>query len=106
MSSNTNINSNIKLVAGIVLALFLSLHAVAFYEVGLQGLFRVTHEVNAWSYVFATDLVISLACVATWMVRDAKKRGVSAIPYLVLTVALGSVGPLLYLLRRDSAPST
>jgi hypothetical protein len=31
---------------------------------------------------------------------DAEQRKVSALPYLVITLALGSVGPLLYLIRR------
>ena len=34
---------------------------------------------------------------------DARARGVSPLPYLVMTVFTGSIGPLLYLLRRPSA---
>ena len=34
------------------------------------------------------------------MFRDARSLGVSPVPYLVLTLLFGSVGPLLYLLRR------
>lgn len=34
------------------------------------------------------------------MVRDARARGVSAVPYVLLTLALGSAGPLVYLIRR------
>lgn len=46
------------------------------------------------------DLTISLALVATWMIRDARERGVSVAPYLLITLFLGSLGPLLYLVRR------
>jgi hypothetical protein len=31
---------------------------------------------------------------------DARARNTSAVPYIILTLALGSVGPLLYLIRR------
>ena len=33
---------------------------------------------------------------------DARDRGVSPLPYLVLTALFGSVGPLAYLIRRDA----
>jgi hypothetical protein len=46
------------------------------------------------------DLVIALTLVMVWMGDDAEQRKVSALPYLVITLALGSVGPLLYLIRR------
>jgi hypothetical protein len=36
------------------------------------------------------------------MWNDARDRGVSPIPYVLLTLTAGSVGPLLYLIRRDS----
>ena len=44
--------------------------------------------------------MIALSLVIAWMVRDARARGVSPLPYVVLTLALGSVGPLVYLIRR------
>jgi hypothetical protein len=40
----------------------------------------------------------SLVCI--WMATDSRERGFSFLPYLVVTLALGSVGPLLYLIRR------
>jgi hypothetical protein len=35
------------------------------------------------------------------MWRDATARGVSVIPYVLLTVTLGSIGPLVYLFNRE-----
>ena len=46
------------------------------------------------------DLVISISLVSLWMIRDARERGVSVVPYLLVTLTLGSIGPLLYLFRR------
>jgi hypothetical protein len=46
------------------------------------------------------DLTIALSLVTVWMVRDARQRGQSVAPFVVLTLLLGSVGPLLYLIRR------
>jgi hypothetical protein len=46
-------------------------------------------------------LLATLACV--WMVRDARSRGQSVwsvVPYLLLTAAFVSIGPLLYLVIR------
>ena len=46
------------------------------------------------------DLVIALTIILAYMCNDAREQGISAIPYLLLTLAFGSVGPLLYLIRR------
>ncbi|MCB9756202.1 MAG: DUF2834 domain-containing protein [Myxococcales bacterium] len=46
------------------------------------------------------DLLISLSIATVWMVRDARRRQVSALPYLALTLLTGSAGPLLYVIRE------
>jgi len=53
---------------------------------------------------YFTDLVISLSLISVWMIQDSRALGRSVIPYLVLTVFLGSVGPLLYLIQRARPP--
>jgi hypothetical protein len=36
------------------------------------------------------------------MINDARGRGVSPVPYLMITLFLGSLGPLVYLIRRTA----
>ena len=84
----------------LVLADFAGLSAYAVYEYGVVGLFQAVTANIATTTAFV-DLVIALTLVMAWMWRDARDRGVSALPYVVLTLMAGSVGPLLYLIRRE-----
>jgi hypothetical protein len=54
---------------------------------------------NAVTVLAFVDLTIALSLIVVWMWNDAKDRGISALPYLAITLVLGSIGPLLYLLR-------
>lgn len=57
----------------------------AFYADGeLMGLVRTVMELKGWGLVLGVDLVIAL-------------------PYALLTVTTGSIGSLLYLLRKPTA---
>jgi hypothetical protein len=49
--------------------------------------------------------MIALAMISVWLYRDAKRRGKSATPYIALTLATGSLGPLLYLLAQGDRES-
>jgi hypothetical protein len=91
---------NIKQIAlGMVLAAFSVLTAYALLEYGYVGFFREVIS-NLASLTLLVDLVISLTIILVYLGNDANQRGVSAVPYLLLTLAFGSVGPLLYLIRR------
>ena len=91
---------NIKQIAlGVVLAGFSILTAYALLEYGYVGFFREAIS-NLASVTLMVDLVISLTIILVYLGNDANERGVSAVPYLLLTLAFGSVGPLLYLIRR------
>jgi len=82
-----------------VLADFSALTAYAVYQVGFVGFFELATANWATVTVFA-DLLIALSLVMVWMWNDARRRGVSPLPYIALTLALGSVGPLAYLVRH------
>jgi hypothetical protein len=93
---------NLKRIALLlVFADFLGLTAYTVYQVGYVEFFRFMTGNIVGIQIFA-DLVIALGLVAIWMINDARERGVSPVPYLMITLFLGSLGPLAYLIRRTA----
>ena len=82
-----------------MLAGFAALNVYDFYIYGAQGFLDIAFT-NAGTIAIFADLVIALTMVAVWMTRDAAQRRVNALPYLLLTVCLGNIGPLAYLVGR------
>ncbi len=75
------------------------------YEVGYVGIFAAV-AASPGSLQVAFDLVIACLLISWWMVIDARASGRNPWPYVLITLAAGSFGPLLYLLlagQRDSA---
>lgn len=89
-----------KLITFLVLDGFVLLNVFVMATSGLGGLEALIASANAWSILIAVDLVIALGLLAVLLVKDARARGVSPLPYLLLTAFTGSIGPLLYLVRR------
>ncbi len=87
-----------QIALGLVLADFLALTAYAVWVHGYLGIFELLFA-NPATILASTDLLISLSLASIWMWQDAKKHGISPVPYLVATAVLGSAGPLLYLIR-------
>lgn len=83
----------------VVLADFVGLSAYAVYQHGYFGMWALAASNVGTLQVFA-DVIIALSLIMAWMVRDARERGISPLPYVLLTLALGSIGPLVYLIRR------
>jgi hypothetical protein len=96
---------NLKRIGlAVVLADFLAFSAYAVYQHGLVGFFQLV-TANSATTLALVDLTIALTLIVGWMWRDARDRGVSVLPYALITLALGSAGPLLYLLMRgDDRP--
>ena len=93
-----------KILLLVVLADFVAVTVWGIEQVGFVGLFTTLFASPA-GIVGSADLVIALSLVALWMFRDAREQGISAVPFLVLTLLFGSVGPLLYLIRRPEPAS-
>ena len=88
------------LLSALVLCDFAVLSAWAVSQVGYVGTFEHAFASPGGIQLFV-GLCVALGFVAIWMVRDARRSGVSPMPYLLLTVALGSVGPLVYFVVRE-----
>jgi len=93
-----------QLGLSVVLLDFAGLTAYATYQYGVVGIVEAV-TANAVTVTALADLVIALSLVLVWMWQDARERGTSLVPYVVLTLFFGSVGPLLYLIRRESGLS-
>jgi hypothetical protein len=90
-----------QILLGLALADFTALTAFAVWQYGYVGVLQLAF--SSWaSALIAVDLVIALGLVLIWMIGDSRQRGLAFLPYAVLTLAFGSVGPLLYLIRRES----
>lgn len=94
-----------KWIIAVVFVAFATLNVVALADGGLQGLVHLFQSGNLWTYTLIADLFISLGLIASWMIADARAKGRNSVPYVVLTFTLGSIGPLLYLLRSRARPN-
>jgi hypothetical protein len=89
-----------QLILWSVLVDFSALTAWAVWKHGYIGIFELA--VSSWgSALLFVDLVIALGLALVWMMGDHRERGLAFVPYALLTLAFGSVGPLLYLIRRE-----
>jgi hypothetical protein len=83
----------------ITLILFGVLSAAALWQHGYFGIFALHFQTFGGAQVLV-DLVIALVLVMVWMWHDAKASGRNVWPWIAMTLALGSFGPLFYLLTR------
>jgi RsiW-degrading membrane proteinase PrsW (M82 family) len=90
-----------KLLAIALLIPFTLLTVYAVAEVGYIGLFDYHRHSPAGWQVF-TDLVIALLLVLVWLFPDARANDRNPWPWVVMTLFLGSIGPLLYLACEKS----
>ncbi|HUP92938.1 MAG TPA: DUF2834 domain-containing protein [Solimonas sp.] len=96
------------LILAAVFAAFGLYSSYVMLEVGYFGIWSAGIA-NAASLQVLLDLVITCLLISSWMVIDARRNGRNAWPYVLLTLAAGSFGPLLYLLvgrlatRKSSA---
>lgn len=93
-----------QIALGVVLLDFVAFTAYVVVEYGYVGLFEAAFA-NAATIQVLLDLTIALGLFLAWMWRDARQHGVSPLPYVLLVCSLGSIGALLYLIRRAGLES-
>jgi hypothetical protein len=91
-----------KMLLWFVLVDFAALTTWSLWQVGYVGIWQAGLASPGALQVLA-DLGISVGLVCTWMIADARRRGVVAWPWVTATLLLGSLAPLLYLIRREGA---
>ena len=94
-------SKSVKSIVFVILVLFSILTGIALWQDGILGIFAVPLKSAGGLQIFV-DLVISLSIVLVWIWYDTKKTNRSFLPWLILTLSIGSFGPLLYLLFRKS----
>ena len=92
-------NARIFGLLAVILA-FGALSTLALMDVGYIGLITSHMQGYAGMQVLI-DLVILAVLACIWMVHDAPRHGISAWPFVAVTLLAGSFGPLFYLLLRE-----
>lgn len=89
----------------LLVVVLVSFVAFSFYRVAGQPFFGfLTLAWNdPWGGQVFVDLVIALSLFLVWARRDAASRGLPFLPYALVTVFLGSMGALAYLIHRELA---
>ncbi len=83
-----------------VVVAFAALTTLALLDVGYFGILEPHFQSWGGAQVFV-DLVIVCVLACIWMVNDAPSRGLSAWPFVLITLVAGSFGPLTYLVFRE-----
>lgn len=94
-----------KLIVGLLLVDLLALSIYAIAQEGVGGLWQHLSSMGWWGWQLTADLVIALGLGMVWLWRDARRRGVSGAGWVALTLLSGSIGLMLYLLRRPAVDS-
>jgi hypothetical protein len=86
---------------GFVLFDFVALNLYVISQYGVGEMIELV-TANAVTVLAMVDLTIALGLIVAWMWNDARDRGISVLPYVAVTLLLGSIGPLIYLLRTST----
>jgi hypothetical protein len=82
-----------------VFAAFTLYTAIVVMEHGYTGFIELALS-GGWGAQVFIDLVIALLLFMSWMLPDARERGIPAAPYAILILGAGSIGALAYLVHR------
>jgi hypothetical protein len=88
------------LLLALILLAFGAFSIYVMWDFGYLGIWRAGFA-NAAALQILLDLVITCLLISGWMIGDARAKGLNAWPFVGVTLAAGSFGPLLYLLYRE-----
>ena len=87
-----------------VMADFVCLTAYAVYAEGYFAFISIAADFaasNIWGVQILVDFLLAMLIALGWCVADARKRDMNYWPFVVLTLTLGAIGPLAYLIHRE-----
>jgi len=91
-----------------VLVDFVCLTAYAVFTEGYFGFVSASIDfasASIWGVQVLCDFLIGMTIALGWCVADARKRDLSYWPFVVVTLTLGAIGPLAYLIHRERVES-
>lgn len=89
-----------SILAPVILLAFTAYSLVVVAQHGYTGFLSLAGR-EPWALQMLLDLVIACSFAIGWMIRDARRHHVVAWPFAIMTVFLGSVGLLGYVVWRD-----
>jgi hypothetical protein len=84
----------------LILVAFGAYSLYVMWQYGYLGIWQAG-VANAAALQILLDLVIACLLISGWMLADARAKGLKAWPFVAITLAAGSFGPLLYLFYRE-----
>ena len=69
-------------------------------EEGYLG-FLMNARDDAWGRQVLVDLVLTLGVAWAYLHQDARRVGIPWVPYFLVSIPLGVIGPLAYLIHRE-----
>ncbi len=95
-----------EIVLWLVLAEFVALTGYAIFSEGFLAFVPIASEIatgSFWGLQILIDFVLAVAIGLGFVLFDARRRGLRAWPFVALTLSLGSIGLLGYLVYRERA---
>jgi hypothetical protein len=88
----------------LVMADFVALTAYAIFTEGYLAFVGVAIEFatsNIWGAQILADFLVAMTIALGWCIADARRRDLAWWPFAALTLTLGAIGPLSYLIHRE-----
>lgn len=90
-----------RLAAAVVVFLAFTIWSfITIAEPGLTGLVTLLGS-DPWARQILVDLTIACTVAWLWLGPDARRHGIASWPYIVATLAVGSIAILGYLVHRE-----